>query len=150
MINYILPCVLSFVASLAFGIQFNIKFKHIIAAGFGAVICQLVYMVISKTGASEALSCFFAAVTISLYSEVLARRLRVPVNMYLVVGIIPLVPGGYIYNTMIVLINGDIDMFLRQFIDTISIAGAIAMGVFAVSSITRFTRLKIKKLKGIT
>ena len=139
---------LSFIASLAFGIQFNIKFKHIIAAGFGAVICQLVYMIIINTGASEALSCFFAAVTISLYSEILARRLRVPVNMYLVVGIIPLVPGGYIYNTMITLIGGNIDEFSRQFVDTISIAGAIAMGVFAVSSIARITSLKLKKLKG--
>ncbi len=143
--EYGLPCLYSFIASIAFGIQFNIKLRHIVAAGAGGVVCQFVYMLIALNGASEALACFFGAVTISLYSEILARRLRVPVNMYLVIGIIPLVPGSYIYNTMIVLVNGDIDAFLRQFTDTMAIAGAIAMGVFAVSSVIRLLNLKNKR-----
>lgn len=143
--EFVLPCIYSFIASIAFGIQFNIKFKHIIAAGVGGLICQFVYMIIGTMGASEAICCFFAACTISLYSEILARKLRVPVNMYLVVGIIPLVPGGYIYQTMIVLIDGDIDTFLAQFVETIGIAGAIAMGVFAVSSMSRLLRLMWKR-----
>ena len=100
----ILPCLYSLAASIAFGVQFNIKLRHMITAGIGGTVTQLIFLSYELSGTKEMLCYFFSAAAVSAYSEIMARRLHVPVNMYLVVGIIPLVPGGYFYNTMITLI----------------------------------------------
>lgn len=141
----ILPCLYTFIASIAFGIQFNIRLRHIFAAAIGGIVSQLIFSVMELQGSSEMLCYFAAACSISAYSEILARRLKVPVNMYLVISIIPLVPGGYIYKAMITLINGDIPLFTEQCLNTFGIAGSIAMGVFAVSSLARLYRVLTKK-----
>jgi len=143
--DIILPCLYSLIASVAFGVQFNIKLRHMITAGIGGTVTQLIFMSFELSGTSEMLCYFFSAMAVSAYSEVMARQLRVPVNMYLVVGIIPLVPGGYIYNTMITLIGGDVETFSRQFAETVGIAGSIAMGVFTVSAVVRLARIIMKK-----
>ena len=143
--NVILPCLYSLIASIAFGVQFNVRLRHIITAGIGGTITQLIFMSFEYNGGENMLCYFFSAAAVSVYAEIMARRLHAPVNMYLVIGVIPLVPGGYMYNTMITLIGGDIDMFSRQFAETVGIAGSIAMGVFAVSAIIRVIRIITKK-----
>ncbi len=141
----ILPCLYSLIASAAFGVQFNIKLRHMITAAIGGTITQLIFMTFELNGTSEMLCYFFSAAAVSAYSEVMARQLHVPVNMYLVVGIIPLVPGGYFYNTMITLIGGDVETFAHQFAASFGIAGSIAMGVFSVSAVVRLARIIMKK-----
>lgn len=143
--NVILPCLYSLIASIAFGVQFNVRLRHIITAGIGGTITQLIFMSFEYSGGANMLCYFFSAAAVSVYSEIMARRLHAPVNMYLVIGVIPLVPGGYMYNTMITLIGGDIDMFSRQFAETVGIAGSIAMGVFSVSAIIRVIRIITKR-----
>mgnify|MGYP003291745752 FL=1 len=142
----ILPCLYSLIASIAFGVQFNIKLRHMIMAGIGGTLTQFIFIAFELSGTTEMLCYFFSAAAVSVYSEIMARRLRVPVNMYLVIGIIPLVPGGYMYNTMITLIGGDTDMFFEMFLTAVGIAGAIAMGVFAVSAFVRLIRVVGKKV----
>ena len=142
----ILPCLYSLIASMAFGVQFNIKLRHMIMAGIGGTLTQFIFLAFELSGTNEMLCYFFSAAAVSVYSEIMARRLRVPVNMYLVIGIIPLVPGGYMYNTMITLIGGDTDMFFEMFLTAVGIAGAIAMGVFAVSAFVRLIRVVGKKV----
>ena len=137
----VLPCLYSLIASIAFGVQFNIRFKHMLTAGIGGTLTQLIFIGFEFSEAGEMLCYFFSAAAVSIYAELMARRLHVPVNMYLVIGIIPLVPGGYMYNTMITLIGGNVEMFSRQFAEAVGIAGSIAMGVFAVSALARLVRI---------
>ena len=141
---FFMPCFKCLVASVAFGVQFNIKPRHLIGAAIGGFGCQLIFLFAQAAGATEIFSCFTASLAITFYAEFLARKMRVPVNMYLVVGIIPLVPGRYIYETMLTLVDGDIELFLISFTNTIAIAGAVAMGVFAASSAVRFLKVKTK------
>lgn len=139
--QFALPCLYSLIASAAFGVQFNIKLRHMITAAIGATITQLIFVSYELSGTSEMLCYFFSAMAVSVYAELMARRLHVPVNMYLVIGIIPLVPGGYMYNTMITLVSGDVDAFLPRFAKAFGIAGSIAMGVFVVSAFIRLVRV---------
>lgn len=139
--QFVLPCLYSLIASAAFGVQFNIKLRHMITAAIGATITQLIFVSYELSGTSEMFCYFFSAAAVSVYSELMARRLHVPVNMYLVIGVIPLVPGGYMYNTMITLVSGDVNAFLPQFANAFGIAGSIAMGVFVVSAFIRLVRV---------
>ena len=55
----------------------------------------------------------------------------------LLIGIIPLVPGGGLYYAMNFLINGNYTMFAKKGLQTAAYAGAIAVGVSMVTSIVR-------------
>lgn len=135
--DIVLPCLCSFVACCAFGVQFNIRPGHLIAASVGSLVSQLIFSLMETSGYSSIKCCFVAAAAVAVYSEAMARFCKAPVNMYLIVGIIPLVPGGLIYYTMIALMTDDKETFLDRAVDAFSTAGAIAMGIFAVSSAVR-------------
>ena len=79
----------------------------------------------------------FSAVTVAIFSEIMARVFKTPSTVFLIVGILPMVPGGGIYYTMKYCIEGNMDMFVSKLITTLGVAGAIAVGVSLVSSIVR-------------
>ena len=76
---------------------------------------------------------FFAAV----YSEVMARIRKCPAISYLVVSIIPLLPGAGVYRATAAIMSGDMDGFSTYATRTIAIAGSIAVGILIVSTIAR-------------
>lgn len=150
----VIPCLCSFIACCAFGVQFNIRIHHLIAAAVGSTVSQVIYMLLSNRELFDnhelsAVKCYFiAAAAVSVYSEIMARCLKAPVNMYLIVGIIPLVPGGLTYYTMLALVMGDGDTFIDRATDALSAAFAIAMGIFAVSSAIRIGTAIYKDIGG--
>lgn len=135
--TFILPCLCSFAACAAFGVQFNIREWNLLAAALGAVISQLAFSVTEFMGLTGGMCCFIAAAAVSVYSEILARRCKVPVNMFLVIGIIPLVPGGLTYYACLSLVSGEREAFLERASLAFAEAGSIAMGIFAISSVFR-------------
>ncbi len=133
--TFILPCLCSFAACAAFGVQFNIRAWNLLGAALGAVISQLTFSLAEHMGLTGGMCCFIAAAAVSAYSEILARRCKVPVNMFLVIGIIPLVPGGLTYYACLSLVSGEREAFLERASLAFAEAGSVAMGIFAVSSV---------------
>ena len=146
-LDWFLPCFYAFAACLGFCVPFNIR-------GLGAVICSLggglawlVYLIAGPlTGYHDLMQYFWAAVFLSSYSEGMARVRKCPVTGYMLVAFLPLVPGAGIYNMMEYAINGDTERFLSTGMHTLSIAGALAVGVLVVSSLMRmYTALRRRR-----
>jgi uncharacterized membrane protein YjjB (DUF3815 family) len=99
---------------------------------------------------SEQFSLFTASFIAGFYSEILARFLKTPVTTFSICSIIPLVPGGGMYYTMLESVQGDINKFLNTGLNTLSSAGAIAVGILLASSITKvilyFERKKTSRI----
>ena len=127
----------SFLASLGFGILFNIKGKNLILAGIGGAIGGMVYNLVLFLGGSEMIAMFSGSVVFSLYSEILARVCKTPVTTFIICALIPLVPGGGMYRTMQQAIAGNIDKALAIGLNTISIAGVLVLGILLVSTLMR-------------
>lgn len=145
--SIIVPCLCISVSSIAFSIEFNIHGKKLIFATLGGTLAWIVYLLSSGIYANDIPQYFLGAIAISVYSEILARINKVPATVYLAISIIPLVPGGEIYHTMVAFISGNGDVFLQKLMYTFGIAGAIALGVFAVTSIFRIIAfVRIKKI----
>lgn len=142
--NYVLPCIYSFFACIGFGLIFNIKGRKLLFSALGGMIGWLVYLISAGIYINDIPQYFLAAAAVSVYSEIMARVNKVPVTVYLVVSIIPLVPGGHIYYSMEALITGQKDLFFDKITYTFAIAGSIALGVFIFSSFARLLR-NIKK-----
>ena len=62
---------------------------------------------------------------------------------YLLVALLPLVPGGGIYYAMSYCVAGDTDRFLAELLHTFGMAAALAVGAMLASSVFRtvFPRL---------
>ena len=131
--NYVLPCLCASAGCIGFTLVFNILGPGKLIAGCGGALGWLVYLL----GGETILAGFFAAMAISLFSEVMARIRRCPVTGYQLVALLPLVPGGGIYYAMRYCLAGDTEQFLSALLDTLGMAAALAVGVILASSLFR-------------
>lgn len=127
----------TFIACVGFAIIFNIHGLGIVICAFGGMITWVVYCICSYFGADLYVCYFFATITAALYSEIMARVRKYPAISYLVVGIFPLIPGAGIYYATSYLMQGDRSAFVEKALQTIGIAGVIAVGILMVSTLVR-------------
>ncbi len=144
--DFILPCLYSFLACLGFCIIFNIHGKIVFYASFGGALGWFVFLLLNFAH-HDLVQYFGARVVITLYSEIMARIHKAPATLYLITGLIPLVPGGGIYYTMEHFIEGDTSKFLSSFVHTFAIAGSLAFGILVVSSLMRMYQQLMLKMK---
>ena len=136
MLKY-LPCLYAFIACASFCFIFQVrKPLFIFLCSLNGAVSWLVYLLTDFLPA-EAARYFLATIAVSILAEILARVLKAPATIFLVIGIIPLVPGGGLYYTMDYLISGDFAMFTSKGLQTAAAAGAIAAGASMVTSLVR-------------
>lgn len=133
----LIKSIYALLATLGFGVLFNIKGKNLIFASIGGAITWFIYLLSLKFNISIMIALFLAALTAGIYSEILARILKAPVTIFSICSVIPLVPGGGMYYTMLASVQGNINKFLNTGLDTLASAGAIAVGILLASSFTR-------------
>lgn len=126
--------VYAFLAAIGFAVLFNVPKNRLFYAGLAGGIGGIAYMFSHMYGLSEPVSLFFASLFLSLASEVLARLLKCPSTMFLISALIPFVPGGGAYYTVLYLIEKENETALHYGLNTIAQAGAIVFGCVLVTS----------------
>ena len=127
----------TFIACAGFAIIFNIHGVGICICALGGTLTWIVYCLASFFGLDLYASYFLSAVFAAVYSEIMARVRKYPAISYLVVAIFPLIPGAGIYYATSFLMQGDQNAFVQKALQTIGIAGIIAVGILMVSTIVR-------------
>lgn len=145
LLEYVLPCLCAFGACVAFTLMFNIHGAGKLIAGGGGALGWLVYLLAGST----IFAAFLAAAAIGVFAEVMSRVRRCPVTGYVLVALLPLVPGGGIYYAMRHCVAGETDQFLSSLLHTFGMAAALAVGAMLASSVFRtvFPRLRRTKKK---
>ncbi|MEA4826035.1 MAG: threonine/serine exporter family protein [Clostridium sp.] len=145
----ILGSLYALLASLGFGVIFNIRGRNLFFASLGGSIGWFFYLLSLEYYPSKVFALFVGSLAISIYSEVMARVLKTPVTTFMICAMIPLVPGAGMYYTMLESIQGNIDKSLTLGLQTIGGAGAIAVATVLVASTTKvIVTLKQGKIKG--
>lgn len=134
---WFLPCLYAFLSCVGFCFVFNIHGPGIAICGSGGALGWLVYLLSEFATPNVILRFLLAAIAITLYSELMARVRRCPVTSYLIIALLPLVPGSGIYEAMRYCVQGDMPMFLSALVRTFGIAGALALGAVLGSSVLR-------------
>lgn len=137
----------AFIASFGFGVLFNIKGKNLFFASLGGGLTWFVYLLTLNYYKFDLLALFTASLFAGAYSEVFARILKTPVTTFSICSIIALVPGGGMYYTMLESVQGNINEFLSTGLNTLSSAGAIAVGILLASSLTKVITFILKPNK---
>ncbi|MBF0714358.1 threonine/serine exporter family protein, partial [Gemella sp. GH3] len=125
----------------------------LVACGFVGAVAWTIYqftvaMDLGKVGAS-----FLGSLILGLMSHTMSRRYKRPVIIFIVPGIIPLVPGGAAYEATRYLVSNNYTYAVNTFLEVTLISGAIAFGIL-VSEIIYYIYTRIKqyygKIKGKT
>lgn len=139
-LKYFLEILYASLATLGFSVIFNIHGKKIVPAVLCGTLGWSIYLVSFHFTRSNIISVFLGSVFIGLYSEIATRILKEPATLFIVPGIIPLVPGSGIYYTMSASIHSEISETLSLGIGTVNTAGAIAVGVAVAVSLRKIAQ----------
>ena len=80
------------------------------------------------------------------YGAPVCQDFQAPVSVFLVPGILPLVPGTSIYNSVYYVIRNSREESMYYLVETLQIAGAIALAVFLMDSVFKLIGKK-KRIK---
>ena len=137
---------MGFLGSLGFSILFHIKGKRLLIASLGGLISWTVFLALGSLFPGESFRYFLASATVTVYAEVFARIIKTPTTTFLVPSIIPLIPGGSLYYTMNFALNKQWAAFSHRGFYTLQLALSLAVGIIAVTTLTRLLTLARKKL----
>ena len=135
--SFLVEAISCVIGGIGFAFLFNVRGKGFPLCLLGSVICWGVYCITESLGSGEMLCCFVASFLIAIYSEIMARIRKCPAIGFLVMGLLPLIPGSSLYYTMNYIVRGNMEMFGLQGIKTVEIAGLMAAGILLVSTTMR-------------
>ena len=135
--QYVLPCLWAFIACAGFCLLYDIHGFGIVLCCLGGSVGWLTYLVVQTVSGSSPVAAFVAGLVIAGYAEIMARIRKCPASGYLLLAFFPLVPGAGVYYTMEYYLNGDTARFVATGRETLTVAGALALGVLLVSSLVR-------------
>jgi len=133
------------IAILGFSIRSNIRGWKLLFTSLGGAISWGLYLMILAWSNSLLLSVFLATLVVCLYAELMGRAFRVPVSVFVICAIIPLVPGSGLYYAMKAYIDGNGSDFLAKMGQTLMIAGAISVAIAVMSSVTNLFRTMLRR-----
>lgn len=126
----------AFIGSFGFTIIFNIRGPGMFICAAGGIVTWLTYRGVQAIG-GEVPAYFVATMAATLYAETFARIRKYPAISYLVISLIPVIPGAGVYYTMNYIVHGDMQLAVNKGFATIAYAGAIAVGILLVSTVYR-------------
>ncbi len=123
------------IGTVSFCVLFCIPKKYFAVCGGIGAIGWLIYRLLLLIPFSDFASCLVATIVITLLSRFSAVRTRTPSTIYILPGILPLIPGGGIYRMVFCLINNDVSSAVRFGLNSISIVGGIVLAIVLVFEI---------------
>ncbi|GGH88507.1 uncharacterized membrane protein YjjB (DUF3815 family) [Pullulanibacillus pueri] len=121
--------VTSFISSAAFCIIFNSPKQALLKCGFVGMVGWMVYIGLVNWDVNIILANLIAAFAVAVISQTFARRYKMPMIIFTVAGIIPLVPGGMAYDAMRHFVENDYPSAVELSAKVFMLSGAIAMGL---------------------
>lgn len=121
--------VTSLIASISFGLIFNVPRESLFKCGVVGMLGWVVYYSLSLVRMNAILATLLGAFTVAIISQSLSRFYKTPMIIFSVAGIIPLVPGGMAYDAMRHFVSNDYTMATELAARAFMLSGSIAFGL---------------------
>jgi len=142
--EFIKSFIFSFCGTIGFSIIFKTPRDSLIKTGILGGLGWVINLFMTNLFNSPVTGMFFAALTVGILGEILATHFKKPATIFIIPGIITLVPGAGMYYTMLALIKKEFYNAIKTGTETIFIAAAIAIGIILSSTLSK----SIKRVKG--
>lgn len=133
--------------ALGFALIAHVKLKHLGAATLGGLLSWAIYLWVIALTNSVFFASLISAMMVYVWSEIMARVMKAPVTIFLVPGILPLLPGSFLYYAMLALLNHQDSVFRQQANTTIAVTLGIACGVVSASIVVSYFIKTMEHLK---
>ena len=130
-------CAASFLACLGFVILFNIHGYGNMLCAIGSALTWAAYCIGSANGLGYFTCCLIGTMVSAAFAETMARIRKYPAISYLIISVLPLIPGSSIYYAALAAMQGNMDRFIYYGTETLGTAGAMAVGILLVSTAVR-------------
>ncbi|WP_427339103.1 threonine/serine exporter family protein [Caloranaerobacter sp. DY30410] len=134
---YIKEFIYAFLSTLGFSIIFNIPRDSIIKSGITGALGWIIYLFVNINYSSKVAGAFLGAITVGMVGEIMARLFKKPATVYIIPGIVPLVPGAGMYYTMLSIIEKKFIEAANLGTETLFIAAAISSGVIISTTLNK-------------
>ena len=138
-------CIASFVACLGFVIIFNIHGYGNMLSALGSGLTWAAYCICAAKGMNYFACCLIGTMVSAAFAETVARIRKYPAISYLIIAVLPLIPGSSIYYTALEAVKGNMDRFIYYGTETLGTAGAMAVGILLVSTAMRMWQSRSRK-----
>ena len=143
--HWVIQLVAAFVGTVGFSALFGAPRRYYLYCGLAGMAGWAVYLLVAA-GHSVVGAAFFAALAVAAISHIMAKICRCPVTVFLICGIIPLVPGGGIFWTAYYIVTEQLRMAAATGFVALKVTIAIAGGIILASGI--INKLFIRKKNG--
>ena len=123
----------AFICTIGFAVIFHTQKKHLVTCGLVGAIGWAIYLFIEKLSNDPVIATFIASLVITSVSYLLSKNRKTPITVFLISGIIPLVPGVGLYRTMYALLQLDYSAAADSAALTFQLAGVIAGAIVIIS-----------------
>ena len=134
--------------TLGFSILFYVHPRRLFFATMGGILTCGVYLLAGYFLPGELLPNLLGAMVGAGFSEIMSRLTKVPVPIYMVPCVIPLVPGSGLYESMFNFVAGNYTAAAAAGMRTLEISMGIAGGIVVASVIGLFIRPRKKRVTG--
>lgn len=131
----VFQAIASFIAVATLGMMLCVPRRFLFHSGLTGALGWTVYMALEQYFSGEMLNMFLAAFLVALVSQIFARTCKAPVTIFLITGILPLVPGVGVYRIVYYMILESNRTASYYFVYTLQIAGMIAVAILLVDTI---------------
>jgi uncharacterized membrane protein YjjB (DUF3815 family) len=132
---YLLIILGGFLASSVGALLYQVPVRQALMCGVIGVLASVVKLTAGEASLNIVLSTFLASLLVAFLSHVAARLEKMPVTVFLIPCIFLFVPGAGMYQIVYSLIESRPADATMYFFETMEIAGAIALAIFAVDTI---------------
>lgn len=139
--------VLAFISCLGFGVLFNVQKRTLLLAAVNGAIGWTILLSLDIPQVSYIFANLLSALVVGLLAELFAVIQKTPATSFIVIGIIPLVPGFRVYRSMLFFVRGNLDKGISEGVHSCFMAIAIAVGIILSTSIVRMIRPPISDYK---
>lgn len=127
----------AFIATASFCLLWNIPHRFVLHASLiGAAGCW-VYLLLTGIDYTTGTATFLAGCLVCLCCQILARVCRAPVTVFLIPGILPLVPGGGMYHIVYSMVYTAEHTTSYYITDTLAAAGMLALSIVILEGFSR-------------
>lgn len=135
--NQIIQLLAALAGSFGFAVLFNLHGGKLIFASLGGLFSWGVYLLTEHFNPNPYLCAFVASAALTPYAEIMARAFRAPATVFLVIAIIPLVPGAALYRSVHYMLEGLSAMARTQSLHTLLFAASMSAGITLTSLIIK-------------
>lgn len=140
----ILHFVFGLLGTVAYCYLFHIPKKYYLSCGLIGGAGWLIYILIVRSGLGDTFAALISSVFVALASRIVSLYMECPSTVFLYPGLLPIIPGGSIYETVYFIVANDTSAALMKGLTALKIAVAMVIGIVIIYEIPQRLIAKLK------